>query len=157
MQLVLAAVLGGFCVCAAAHKLTLRECIEGSDFIKNAALSRDNGITREAFLDRLEVDLRTIRQYPPQLRWFAQDPEDETMLMEAARTVFDSPRAPESHQSDFMATCVAQVGRAGTDSTLTCNEGCHDSVRRGFCNPARRRFGSGPSEAAWMSPAASWS
>lgn len=109
-HLALAAVLGGLSAAAAAHNLTLRECIEGSDFIKNAALSRDNGVTREAFLDRLEGDLRAIRVYPPQLRWFAQDQEDEALLVEAARNVFDSPRAPETHQSEFMATCVAQVG-----------------------------------------------
>lgn len=117
-QLAAAAVLGALSGSAQAHRLTLRECLEGSDFIKNAALSRDNGITREAFLDRLEGDLRIIKQYPPQLRWFAQDREDEALLTEAARGVFDSPRAPETHQSEFMATCVAQVGWSGGGSGL---------------------------------------
>ena len=116
-RLALAAVLGGFSVAAAAHALTMRECIEGSDFIRNAAMSRDNGISREAFLERLEGDLRAIRQYPPQMRWFAQDAQDEALLLDAARSVFDSPRAPEAHQSAFMSACVPRVVDAGVDST----------------------------------------
>ena len=36
---------------------TLEECIEGADFIGNAAYSRDNGMARAAFLDRLEAHL----------------------------------------------------------------------------------------------------
>lgn len=117
-RLALAAVLGGLSASAAAHKLTLRECIEGSDFIRNAAMSRDNGITRDVFIDRLEGDLRAIKLYPPQMRWFVQDSEDEALLMQAAQGVFDSPRAPEVHQSDFMSACVAKVGAARTDAGL---------------------------------------
>jgi hypothetical protein len=108
-RLILAAVLGGPACGAAAHGLTLRECLEGGDFIKNAAMSRDNGITREVFLGRLESDLLVIRQYPPHLRWFVQDQDDEALLVQAARTVFDSPRDPPSHQSEFLARCVERV------------------------------------------------
>ncbi len=116
-QLTLAAVLCGLACAAAAHDLTLDECLEGSDFIKHAAMSRDYGITREAFLDRMQSDLYVILQFPPQMRWFVQDQEDETLLTQAAQTVFDSPREPESHQSDFLAACVERVGRsAGADS-----------------------------------------
>jgi hypothetical protein len=116
-QLTLAAVVCALADAAAAHDLTLDECLEGSDFIKHAAMSRDYGLTREAFLDRMEGDLLVIQQFPPQLRWFVQDPDDETLLTQAAKTVFDSPREPESHQSDFLAACVERVGRhAGTDS-----------------------------------------
>ena len=116
-RLTLAAVLGGLAGGASAHQTTFGECVEGSDFIKNAAMSRDNGITREAFLDRMEGDFRAIRLFPPHLRWFVQDRDDELLLMDAARTVFDSPREPASHQSEFMARCVERVGRsADTDS-----------------------------------------
>src|SRR5476649_1653995 len=100
-RLILATVLGGAVCAAAAHDLTLRECIEGGDFIKNAAMSRDNGVTREAFLERLESDLLVIRAYPPHLRWFVQDQDDEDLLVQATRTVFDSPRDPASHRSEF--------------------------------------------------------
>jgi hypothetical protein len=116
-QLTLAAALCGLACAAAAHDLTLDECLEGGDFIKHAAMSRDYGITREAFLDRMEGDLRVIQQFPPHLRWFVQDQDDETLLTQAAQMVFDSPREPESHQSDFLAACVERVGRrAGADS-----------------------------------------
>jgi hypothetical protein len=125
-RLILAAVLGGPACGAAAHGLTLRECLEGGDFIKHAAMSRDNGITREVFLERIESDLLAIRQYPPHLRWFVQDQDDEALLVQAARTVFDSPRDPPSHVSEFLAKCVERVGRGpGTDSSqaaLTGNE-----------------------------------
>ena len=114
-QLTLAAVLGGLPYVVAAHDLTLDECREGSDFIMHAAMSRENGMTREAFLERMESDIRMIQAFPPQLRWFVQDEEDEQLLTWAARLVFDSPREPESHQSEFLAACAARVS-ATTDA-----------------------------------------
>lgn len=117
-RLALAALLGGLAGGAAAHKISYVECIEGSDFIKNAAMSRDNGLSREAFLDRLEGDLRAIRAFPPHLRWFVQDQDDESLLLDAARQVFDAPREPSSHQSAFMASCIARVGWRGDGAIL---------------------------------------
>jgi hypothetical protein len=49
---------------ARATTSTLEECVEGADFIGHAAYSRDNGMAREAFLDRLEGDFVTIRAFP---------------------------------------------------------------------------------------------
>ena len=109
-QLTLAAVFGGLPYAAAAHDLTLDECLEGSDFIMHAAMSRENGMTREAFLGRMESDIHAIQAFPPELRWFVQDQEDEELLTSAARLVFDSPREPQSHQSEFLAACTARVG-----------------------------------------------
>src|SRR5262245_20389256 len=114
-QLVLAAAIGGLSCATVAHELTLAECAEGSDFIMHAAMSRQNGMTREAFLERMESDIRLIQAFPPHLRWFVQDEDDEELLTSAARLVFDSPREPESHQSEFLAACAARVS-AGTDS-----------------------------------------
>ena len=111
-QLTLAAVLSGLTGAAAAHDLTLDECLEGSDFIMHAAMSRDYGITREAFLDRMQSDFQMILQFPPHMRWFVQDKDDEALLTQAAQMVFDSPRKPESHQSEFLAVCVERVGRS---------------------------------------------
>jgi hypothetical protein len=82
------------------------ECIEGSEFIANAARARDNGVGRETFLDRLEADLIAIRAFPPALRWFARDRDDEQFLFDAAARVFDRPRAPEQHHADFLAGCL---------------------------------------------------
>ena len=114
-QLVLAAAIGGLSCTAAAHDLTLAECAEGGDFIMHAAMSRENGMTREAFLERMESDIRLIQAFPPHLRWFVQDEDDEELLTSAARLVFDSPREPESHQSEFLAACAARVS-ATTDA-----------------------------------------
>ena len=111
-QLALAAAFGGLPYVAAAHELTLDECLEGSDFIMHAAMSRENGMTREAFLGRMESDIRAIQQFPPQLRWFVQDQDDEELLTHAAQLVFDSPREPQSHQSEFLAACAARAGTA---------------------------------------------
>jgi hypothetical protein len=111
-QLALAAAFSGLPYVAAAHDLTLDECLEGSDFILHAAMSRENGMTREAFLGRMESDIRAIQQIPPQLRWFVQDQDDEELLTHAAQLVFDLPREPESHQSEFLAACAARAGTA---------------------------------------------
>ena len=111
-RLALAVILGGCTWTAAAHDLTLNECIEGSDFIMHAAMSRDYGVTRETFLTHMQTDLQAIQQFPPQLRWFVQDNDDEQLLVQAAQTVFDDPHEPTSHQSDFLTTCVERVGRA---------------------------------------------
>ena len=114
-HLTLAVVFGGLPYVAAAHDLTLDECLEGSDFIMHAAMSRENGMTREAFLDRMESDIHLIQAFPPELRWFVQDQDDAELLTSAARLVFDSPREPQSHQSEFLAVCTARVG-SSTDA-----------------------------------------
>jgi hypothetical protein len=94
------------CVPAFASQLSMVECFEGSDFIANAAMARENGVSRSAFLGRLEEDLELIQAYPPQLRWFAKDHEDEVFLFEFTRQVFDQPLAPEQHRARFLAACL---------------------------------------------------
>jgi hypothetical protein len=94
------------CCTASASKLSMSECFEGSDFIANAALARENGMSRAAFLGRLDDDLELIQAYPPQLRWFAKDRADEAFLYEFAREVFDRPLAPEQHRARFLAACL---------------------------------------------------
>jgi hypothetical protein len=91
-----------------ASNLSVAECFEGSDFIANAAHARENGMTRAAFLGRLEEDLELIQAYPPQLRWFAKDAEDERFLFESAKRVFDAPEAPERHRARFLAACFTR-------------------------------------------------
>ena len=65
---------------ATAHPLTLAECAEGGEFIRNAALARDAGASREFFIGKLAEDLILIQAFPPQLRWFVQDAADEEFL-----------------------------------------------------------------------------
>jgi hypothetical protein len=89
---------------------TLDECREASEFIANAARARDNGYAREAFLARMEDDFVVIRAFPPALRWFVKDGDDERFLVESAARVFDRPRAPAGHHADFLAECLARIG-----------------------------------------------
>jgi hypothetical protein len=92
--------------------VTASECGEGADFIRNAALSRDNGIRAEVFLERLESDLQAIRAYPPAMRWFARDADDEALLRVAATTVFAAPRGADEHHGEFLSNCRALLAGA---------------------------------------------
>jgi len=85
-----------------------RECGEGGDFIRNAALSRDNGMSREAFLGRLQDDLATIRSFPPSLRWFVRNAADEAFLVAEVQAVYDLPLSPEQHRPEFIGRCLAR-------------------------------------------------
>ena len=95
----------------AAHPLSLQECFEGGDFIANAAMSRDNGIAKDEFVDRLLGDISVIQAFPPQLRWFVVDPEDAKFLHTETISVFDRPRRPESHRAQFLTRCFDRMAR----------------------------------------------
>ena len=90
----------------AAQPHSAGECREGGDFIRNAALSRDGGTTREFFVNRLEEDLVMIHAYPPALRWFVHDADDEKFLRAEVEAVFDAPEPSERHRSGFLERCV---------------------------------------------------
>ena len=62
---------------AQSHALSEQECSEGGDFIRNAALSRDDGMSGTSFLGKFSDDLVLIKAFPPDLRWFVQDQADE--------------------------------------------------------------------------------
>lgn len=94
---------------AAAHDLSVNECKEGSDFIRNAAVARDNGVEEEAFIDRISDDIEVIRSFPPQLRWFIQDDSDAKLLISAADNVFRHPKSAHAHQIDFFNDCIANA------------------------------------------------
>src|SRR3954470_4521412 len=100
------------CACAGsayAHKPSVQECREAGEFIRNAALSRDAGMKREMFLDRLHGDLIAIRSHPPALRWFAQDADDEAFLVAAVEGVFDSPMKSKEHETEMLQKCLARI------------------------------------------------
>lgn len=96
-----------------AHPLSLQECFEGGDFIAHAAQARDNGITKAAFSDKLVADIYLIQGFPPELRWFVQDPDDAEFLLAESTRVFDQPKAPEAHRTAFLARCFDR--KLGTD------------------------------------------
>jgi len=93
----------------AASVPSVEECLEGSDFIANAARARDNGVPRERFLERLDADFATIRAFPPALRWFARDGDDEAFLRGATVSVFSQPLAPDEHRAAFLRACFARL------------------------------------------------
>ena len=92
-----------------ASRPSMAECFEGSDFIANAALSRDAGMSSEAFIGRMEQDFIVIQDFPSELRWFVHDADDETFLLESAREVFARPGAAESHRQTFLQACVERM------------------------------------------------
>jgi hypothetical protein len=93
---------------AGASPLSVADCFEGSDFIAHAAAARENGVSREAFLNRMDEDFQLIQAFPPALRWFAHDEDDARFLRQSAREVFDAPDVPEGHRAQFLAACLAR-------------------------------------------------
>lgn len=98
-----------FSLSASAHPLSKEECSEGSDFIKNAALSRENGMDGMTFMAKTIADLETIRSFPAELRWFAQDRQDEDYLLKAIAEVFEKPQDPQAHQRQFFGQCLVRT------------------------------------------------
>jgi hypothetical protein len=96
-------------VSAGASVPTVGECLEGADFIANAAIARDNGISRQAFVGRLEDDLTLIHAFPVELRWFAKDEDDERFLHASVEVVFDAPASPEDHRARFLRACFERL------------------------------------------------
>ncbi|HVS55710.1 MAG TPA: hypothetical protein VHJ55_05585 [Casimicrobiaceae bacterium] len=108
-------VLGFFLYCAIhampsiAGRPTMEECLEGSDFIRNAALSRDAGVAADTFLDRMNEDFLVIRAFPAELRWFVHDAGDEMFLAKEARFVFEQPSSPDDQSAHFLHVCVDRM------------------------------------------------
>lgn len=94
---------------ALAHKPSPKECVEGGDFIKNAALARDRGMPEESFIGKFQEDIEVIRAFPPHMRWFVQDDEAAEFLLAAATDVFRKPRPAGRHQADFIRACLRKV------------------------------------------------
>jgi hypothetical protein len=102
-----AAMLAAGLACAGTR--TSDECAEGAEFIGNAARARENGMSREAFLEQMQADFQAIRAFPNELRWFVHDEADETFLLGAAREVFDRPEIPERHRTSFFRACLGRL------------------------------------------------
>jgi hypothetical protein len=109
LALLLAGLLAWTSAIAQPH--SVRECREGGDFIRNAALARDAGVTREFFVGRLEDDLVAIRAYPEALRWFVRDNADEAFLRTEVHEVFDAPAASALHRDAFVERCARRAER----------------------------------------------
>ena len=95
---------------ASAHALSTQECSEGADYIRNAALSRDGGMSEIAFMEVFDTDLVMLMAVPPTLRWFVQDDEDADFLRSSLHDVFRKPRNPDKHAEEFAEVCLLRAG-----------------------------------------------
>ena len=94
---------------AIASRHTSAECREGGKFILNAALARDNGLPKDAFLNHLIADLSMIRGLPKELRWFARDEADETLLVRHVERVYDFRIPAKENEEAFLAECGKEI------------------------------------------------
>jgi hypothetical protein len=95
----------GLAASVQAESLSAGDCAEGGDFIKNAALSRDNGIAAERFIATLEDDLSRVRDMPAAARWFAYSDIEEQLLRKATLGVFMRPKNADIHRAEFVRLC----------------------------------------------------
>ncbi len=95
----------GLAASTQAESLSASDCSEGGDFIKNAALSRDNGIAAERFIATLEDDLSRVRVMPAAARWFAYSDIEEQLLRKATLGVFMRPKNADIHRAEFVRLC----------------------------------------------------
>lgn len=119
-----------FSLNATAHSPTKEECVEASDFIRNAALSRENGIDRTTFLTKIIDDFALIKSFPAELRWFVQDTEDEEFLLKAATEVFEHPIDPDAHQRDFLSACIIRTSHHWKQDPARTGSGRGSALRR---------------------------
>jgi len=103
---------------ASAHALSKQECSEGTDFIRNAALSRDSGMSEISFMEIFNNDLAMLKSIPASLRWFVQDDDDAEFLRAALHEVFRKPTAPERHAELFGEVCLLRAGEWNGKGTL---------------------------------------
>ncbi len=101
-----------------AHALSTQECSEGADYIRNAALSRDGGMSEIAFMEVFDNDLTMLMAIPPTLRWFVQDDDDADFLRSALHEVFRKPRDPQSHAEVFAEVCLLRAGEWNVNGKL---------------------------------------
>lgn len=99
-----------FPLIASAHALSTEECSEGSDYIRNAALSRDGGMSEAKFLEVFDHDLVLLMAIPPTLRWFVQDDDDADFLRAALLDVYRNPKSPQQHAEYFAEACLIRAG-----------------------------------------------
>ena len=92
-----------------ASKHASAECRQGGEFIRNAAISRDNGLPKDAFLRHLIADLSMIRGLPEGMRWFARDEADESLLIRNAERVYDYRMSAKDNEEAFLAECGRDI------------------------------------------------
>ncbi len=85
---------------------TQRECEEATDFIRNAALSRNNGYTKQKIVGLFDDNVTVLSGMDPEKRWFVRSPGATRFLRDALTLVFDVPGRPGEHAARFLESCL---------------------------------------------------
>lgn len=88
---------------------TEQECREASDFIKHAAMSRDNGYSQKKLVQRFDDDVLILSGMDPQKRWFIRSPGATRFLRAALVEAFEAPRQPKDQAARFFKSCMDHV------------------------------------------------
>ncbi len=85
---------------------TGQECHEGSDFIKHAVMSQNNGYSREWLVRRFDDQVFVLSGMDPRKRWFVRSPGATRFLREALVEALVLRRKPEDQASVFLQSCM---------------------------------------------------
>ncbi|MFA9261934.1 MAG: hypothetical protein ACEQSB_01045 [Undibacterium sp.] len=88
---------------------TTKECHEASEFIEHAAMSRDNGYSKEKLVGRFDEDIMILSGMDPEKRWFVRSPGAMQFLRRALVDVFSAKKRPQDHGSTFLRSCMMHV------------------------------------------------
>lgn len=110
-RLILLVICAGIPYAASARDFfpTAKECHEASEFIEHAAMSRDNGYSKEKLVGRFDEDIMILSGMDPQKRWFVRSPGAIQFLRRALVDVFSAKRKPLDHGSTFLRSCMMHV------------------------------------------------
>ncbi len=110
-KFVLLALCAGLPYAASARNFlpTAKECHEASEFIEHAAMSRDNGYSKEKLVGQFDEDIMVLSGMDPEKRWFVRSPGATQFLRQALTDVFSIKRKPKDHGSTFLRSCMMHV------------------------------------------------
>lgn len=81
------------------------QCRQAAQFVLQAAMARDAGMSPALFLATLERDLDTLLARPLHQRWFVRSPVEAGLIRFAAVAVFNRPASAAQHGRQFQLIC----------------------------------------------------
>lgn len=102
---------------AHAHGRSDHECTEAAEMIGHFADARDahsldesKGVGKEEALSQYDAGWEVVKTFPPELRWFLEDDDDNNLLRAGVEKVFDHPElTPEMLNTEFKAGCIQRA------------------------------------------------